>query len=229
MTVPPVDQDPAEARMKRSARGLGRLLLPGLVLACLVGSWPSLSWAAEIKTIENLSATLLVRQINKLADSNAAAAATVQRDLDRVVTTMALTTPEKIAASVQAVDQARQSLAEARKAAAALSDYVAANRSRLRGSQASFLPLADLNDQLEAPYHQALAAFFDACHRLLGYAGANFDSISAGSAAERQRYEELYQRYLLALDGFNAQNASHAQRLSDWSANFPDLRDQLPR
>jgi hypothetical protein len=227
--VPPVDRDPTEMRMRRRARLVGGLLLPGLVWVCLVGSRPSLLWAAEIKTIENLSATLLERQINKLADSNSVAAATAQRDLDRVVASMTLDTPEKIAASVQAVGQARQSLAAARQAAAALSDYVAANRSRLRGSQPRFLPLADLNDQLAAPYYQALAAFLDACHQLLVYAGANFASISAGSAAERQRYEELYQRYLLTLEGFNAQSASRAQRLSDWSANFPDLRDQLPR
>lgn len=205
------------------------LLLAVFLWGASVFGGSSSLWAAGLKPLGDISDTLLERQVNELAESNAAAAANLQQRMEKVFAGMDMTSPEKMAEAVQVVAQARQSLTEAEKTAAELSEYVAANRGRLAGGLSRFLPLAKLKEQLEAPYYRSLNNFLVASHNLLTYAGPNFEKIGTGSPVERKRYEELYEAYARALETLNDQGTARVRRLNDWLNRHEDLRDLLPR
>ena len=215
--------------MKRVVNSCVSLLLSAALVWGVLSFGGNSLWAAGVKPLEDLSGTLVERQIVELADSNATAAANLQQGMEKVFAGMELSSPEKMADAAQLVVQARQSLVEAGKAAAELSGYVAANRGRLVGKQSRFLPLAKLNEQLEAPYLDSVDLFLTAAHELLAHAGPNFGKICVGSQPERQRYEELYQAYSRAVANLNDQGAARTKRLNDWLKRYEELRDLLPR
>ena len=185
--------------------------------------------AAMVKPIENLSGMLAERQVKDLAESYKQAAMALRRSMERMVDGMALDSPAALDESLRMVADTRRALSAARGATTTLSTYVAARRDSLQGEDARFVPLAELDGELEAPYHRAMGEFLDASSRMLKYAAANFAAVSRGGTDERKQYEGLYQEYLHALNAFNEASATRSRRLNEWLNRYADIDDLIPQ
>ena len=213
--------------MCRLAKGLWLLLILNTVLFL-----PPLDkgelWGAEIKTMEDVSETLLEKQIVEMAKGSQLSTENLQKALDKVVLLMEQSDPDKFSESLQSIVAARDSLNKARETSRSLSDYVASNRTYMNGRLSRFVPLADLDLKVEGPYYTAVGKFFDQCGNLLSYCVKHFTAISTGVQPERLEYEELYNTYLFGLADFNAQADSHIQLLNDWTKRHNDIKGYLP-
>ena len=128
------------------------------------------------------------------------------------------------------IQGATERLSASRKSSAALSNYLATNSARLKDAgHGRFLPLARLNDEIEAPYHKALEKFLATAAVFVGYCNDNFDAITSGSKIEGKRYDELYAAYVKEMDNFNDQSIKRSQLLAEWGSQYPSLWELMPR
>ena len=137
---------------------------------------------------------------------------------------------ETVLESQELLNSASESLVSSMKSSAALSNYLTANSARLKSSgHGRFLPLAGLNDEIEAPYHKALERFLSTAAVFVSYCGDNFDAITNGNKEKGKRYDELYAAYIKEMDSFNTQSIKRSQLLADWGGEYPELWELMPR
>ena len=151
-----------------------------MLLICLTASVVielSAPHAAEIKTLDSFTPATVERHLSGLAESANAANIMMQRSFNKFASGMAVTTAESIAESLRSLDAVEKATVNARKASAAVSDYVTDNRGRFPDALSRIVPLKDLYQKIESPYFDALIAFFAVSRNFLTYAGANFAAI----------------------------------------------------
>jgi hypothetical protein len=212
--------------MKKFSEIAKPLLLFFLISAC-VGS--SMGYAAEVKVLDSFSPAMVERHLSALSDDANSANVALQNSFNKFAGSMDVSTVEAIAESVRSLDAAESAALAARKSSAAMSSYVTDNRARFTDNLVKIIPLGDLYRKVEAPYLDAMSAFFTASKKFLVFVGANFALIKEGSEKERQQYDLLYANYAKALEKFNAANAKHAERLSSFINKNRELMELLPQ
>lgn len=186
--------------------------------------------AASVKPLEVFSEKILQREIEHFAAEHALSSVMLRRAVDRMNREMNIMSRETTQESLKLLKRATESLTASMKSSAALSNYLSSNSTRLtKAGHGSFLPLARLNDEIEAPYHKALEKFLSTAAVLVGYCCDNLDAITSGSMVEGKRYEELYASYVKEMDNFNDQSIKRSQLLADWGGEYPDLWEMMPR
>ncbi len=185
---------------------------------------------ASVKPLEVFSEKILIREIEYLASEHSISAALLKRAVERGGREMDIQSKEKSQGSLKLLTSASEALAASEKSSAALSGYISSNSSRLKAEgHARFLPLAKLNDAIEAPYHRSLEKFLSTAAVFLRYCSDNFDLISSGSTDEVKRYEELYSAYIKEMDTFNDRSVKRSQLLAEWGSEYPGLWELMPR
>jgi hypothetical protein len=185
---------------------------------------------ASVKPLEVVSEKILQREIEHLAEEHILSSVMLKRAVDRMNSEMDILSKEAALESQKLLKGVSEALAASMKSAAALSNYIATNRSRLKDAGYDrFLPLARLNSEIEAPYHKALEKFLLTAAVFVSYCSDNFDAISTGSKVEVKRYDELYASYVKEMDNFNDQSIKRGQLLADWGGTYPELWELLPR
>jgi hypothetical protein len=185
---------------------------------------------ASVKPLEIFSEKILQREIEHLAEEHILSSVMLKRAVDRMNREMNIMSKEAALESLKPLNSASESLAASKKSAAALSNYIVSNSTRLKSAgYGCFLPLAKLNDEIEAPYHKALERFLSTAAVFVGYCSDNFDAISIGSKDEGKRYDELYASYVKTLDNYNDQSMKRSQLLADWGSEYPELWELMPR
>lgn len=201
---------------------MAALFLLPLFMTCAEG--------ASVKPLELFSEKILQREIEHFADDHILSSVMLRRAVDRMNREMNIMSKETVLESQKLLKRASEALDASMKTAAALSTYLAVNSVRLKASgHGRFLPLAGLNDEVEAPYHKALEKFLSAADVFVSYCGDNLDAISSGSKEEVKRYDELYASYLKEMDNFNNRSIQRSQLLADWGGEYPELWELMPR
>ena len=179
---------------------------------------------ASVRPLELFSEKILQREIEHFADDHILASVMLRRAVDRMNREMNIMSKETVQDSQKLLKNASETLAVSMRSSAALSNYLATNSARLKSSgHGRFLPLAGLNDEIEAPYHKALERFLSAAAVFVSYCGDNFDAITSGNKEKGKRYDELYAAYIKEMDSFNTQSIKRSQLLADWGGEHPEL------
>lgn len=190
----------------------------------------SLATAASVKPLEVFSEKILQREIEHFAEEHTLSSVMLRRAVDRMNREMNIMSRETTQGSLKLLKSATESLTASMKSSAALSNYLTANSARLKNAgHGNFLPLARLNDEIEAPYHKALEKFLSTAAVFVGYCNDNFEAITSGSKVEGKRYDELYAAYIKEMDNFNDQSIKRSQLLADWGSEYPSLWELMPR
>ena len=185
---------------------------------------------ASVTPLEVFSEKILQREIEHLAAEHTLSSVMLRRAVDRMNREMNIMSRETTQVSLKLLKGATESLTASMKSSSALSNYLASNSVRLKkAGHGSFLPLARLNDEIEAPYHKALEKFLSTAAVFVGYCSDNFDAITSGSKVEGKRYDELYAAYVKEMDNFNDQSIKRSQLLADWGSEYPSLWELMPR
>jgi hypothetical protein len=185
---------------------------------------------ASVKPLEVFSEKILQREIEHFAAEHTLSSVMLRRAVDRMNREMNIMSRERTQESLKLLKGAIETLSASMKSSAALSNYLSSNSARLKkAGHGNFLPLARLNDEIEAPYHKALEKFLSTAALFVGYCRDNFDAITSGSKVEGKRYDELYAAYVKEMDSFNDQSIKRSQLLAEWGSEYPGLWELMPR
>ena len=196
----------------------------------LLTLFPLPATGASVKPLEVFSEKILQREIEHFAAEHALSSVMLRRAVDRMNREMNIMSRETTQESLKLLKGATESLGASIKSSAELSNYLSSNSARLKDAgHGRFLPLARLNDEIEAPYHKALEKFLATAAVFVGYCRDNFDAIASGSKIEGKRYDELYAAYVKEMDNFNDQSIKRSQLLAEWGNEYPSLWELMPR
>jgi len=197
------------------------LLLAGLVQP---------AGSAEVKPLEVFSEKIFILEIEHFASEHALASVSVRKTVDRLNRELNIMSQERIQESLKLLAAAREDLAEALRTSAALSNYIAANSKRLQAAgHGRFLPLADLDSEIEKPYYQSLDSFLATAGGFVRFCRDNLDAIATGQADAGRQYDKLYAAYLQEMDSFNSRSINRSRQLTDLADDYPALWELLPR
>lgn len=207
-----------------------RLVAIAVVLLLLTQFSPGIAAAATVKPLEVFSEKILVLEIEYLATEHTLASLLLRKSVDSLNKGMNIMSRETARDSLKLLRNVSGSLAAAKKSSAALSGYLTTNSSRLKAAgHGRYLPLAEMDPEIEALYFKALAAFLDKAVVFVQYCNDNFAAISSGSKDEGKRYDELYAGYLKEMELFNQQSIIRSQLLAQMGAEYPSLWELMPR
>jgi hypothetical protein len=185
---------------------------------------------AAVKPLEIFTERIIVVEVERFANEHAISEALVRNSLDRLNKGMNIMSQERTVASLKLIADARQTVADAERSAKALSGYINSSRSQLKeGGHGRFLPLADLYERIEKPYHASLEMFLATAADFVQYCSENHTAISTGQAVENRRYDALYAAYLRDMEAFNLHSTNRSQLIADWASAYPAIMELLPR
>lgn len=203
-------------------------LTVALVLLPLLSPGPVRS--ATVKPLEVVTERMLILETERLSSEHSMSVALVRRALERLDKQMNIMSKERTLDSLKLLSDAREALAASMRSSEALSSYVEANASRLKGGgHGRVIPLARLDAEMEKPYHLALDRFLATAMDFVQYCHDNMEAITSGQAQEGKRYDEYYAAYLREMEAFNQQSVKRSRLISDWAAEYPSLLEFLPR
>jgi len=186
--------------------------------------------AATVKPLEVFSEKILVLEIEYLATEHTLASVLLRKSVDSLNKGMNIMSRETARDSLKLLTNVSESLSAAKKSSAALSGYLSANSSRLKkAGHGRFLPLAEMDPEIETPYYKALEVFIKTAFSFVHYCSDNFEAISSGSKEEGKRDEELYASYLREMELFNLQSINRSQFLAEMGSEYPSLWELMPR
>lgn len=209
----------------------GRLIFAaaGLMLL-LTHLYAGSAAAATVKPLEVFSEKILVLEIEYLATEHTLASFLLRKSVDSLNKGMNIMSKETASDSLKLLNNVAESLMAAKKSSAALSGYLTANSSRLKKSgHGRFLPLAEMDPEIETLYFRALEVFIKTAYSFVQFCNDNFEAISSGSKEEGKRYDELYARYLKEMELFNVQSINRSQLLAEMGSEYPSLWELMPR
>lgn len=186
--------------------------------------------AATVKPLEVFSEKILVLEIEYLATEHTLASLLLRKSVDSLNKGMNIMSKETARDSLKLLTNVAESLTAAKKSSAALSGYLSANSSRLKkAGHGRFLPLAEMDPEIETLYYQALEVFTKTAFSFVQYCNDNFAAISSGGKEEGKRYDELYAKYLKEMELFNLQSINRSQLLAEMGSEYPSLWELMPR
>jgi len=208
-----------------------RLLFAATALSLLLAQFPTGNTdAATVRPLEVFSEKILVLEIEYLATEHTLSSLLLRKSVDSLNKGMNIMSKETAIDSLKLLKNVSVSLTAAKKSSAALSGYLSANSSRLKkAGHGRFLPLAEMDPEIETPYFKSLEAFIKTAVSFVQYCSDNFAAISSGSKKEGKRYDELYAGYLKAMELFNEQSINRSQFLAEMGAEYPSLWELMPR
>jgi len=209
----------------------GRLLfaVAGLMLL-LTHPFTGSAAAATVKPLEVFSEKILVLEIEYLAAEHTLSSVLLRKSVDSLNKGMNIMSKETARDSLKLLTNVSESLAAAQKSSAALSSYLTVNSSRLKeAGHGRFLPLAEMDSEIETSYYKALAVFIETAYGFVQYCSDNFEAISSGSKEEGKLYDELYAGYIKEMERFNVQSMNRSQLLAEMGSEYPSLWELMPR
>jgi len=206
-----------------------RRSVSALVLLLMFIPAGSLS-AATVKPLEVFSDKILVLEIESFATEHSLNSTQLRRSVDRLNREMNIMSKATAGESLKLLTTVEEKLSAAVKSSAALSDYLTANSARLKAAgHGRYLPLAEMDKEIEGRYYKALESFLKTAFTFVQYCYDNFDAVTSGSKEERKRYEELYATYLKEMELFNGQSIARSQLLAEMGSDYPALWELMPR
>lgn len=203
-------------------------VIPVLLLLVLI-SRGNLS-AATVKPLEVFSEKILVMEIEYLANEHSLNSTLLRRAVDRLNREMNIMSKSTAGESLKLLTKAAEVLSATVRSSAALSSYLKTNSARLKtAGHGRYLPLADMDAEIEGPYFKALDSFLKTAATFVQFCHDNFAAVSSGSPAEVKRYEELYAAYGKEMELFNAQSIARSQLLVEMGMDYPSLWELMPR
>jgi len=186
--------------------------------------------AANVKPLEVFSEKILVLEIEYFSTEHSLNSTLLRRSVDRLNREMNIMSKATSEESLKLLTNVEEKLSAAEKSSASLSRYLTTNSVRLKAAgHGRYLPLAEMDKEIEGPYFKALASFLKTAFTFVHYCHDNFDAISTGSKEEGKRYEELYAAYLKAMELFNAKSIARSQLLAEMGSEYPSLWELMPR
>jgi len=186
--------------------------------------------AATVKPLEVFSEKILVLEIEYFSTEHSLNSTLLRRSVDRLNREMNIMSKATAGESLKLLTSVSERLSAAVKSSEALSRYLTTNRVRLKAAGHSrYLPLAEMDKEIEGAYFKALASFLKTAFTFVQYCYDNFDAVSSGSKEEGKRYEELYASYVKEMERFNAQSVARSQLLAEMGTDYPSLWELMPR
>lgn len=206
-----------------------RLTITVLLLMLITVSVENLS-AASVKPLEVFSEKILVLEIEHLSTEHSLNSTLLRRSVDRLNREMNIMSKATAGESLKLLADVSEKLSAAVKSSEGLSRYLTTNSVRLKADgHGRYLPLAEMDKEIEGAYFKTLAAFLKTAFTFVQYCSDNLDAISSGTEAERKRYDELYASYLRDAEIFNAQSISRSQLLAEMGTDHYSLWELMPR
>jgi len=186
--------------------------------------------AASVKPLEVFSEKILVLEIEHLSTEHSLNSALLRRSVDRLNREMNIMSKATAGESLKLLADVSGKLSAAIKSSADLSRYLTTNSDRLKAAgHGRYLPLAEMDKEIEGDYFRSLAAFLKTAYIFVQYCYDNLDAISSGNQRERKRYDELYAAYLKDAELFNAQSIARSQLLAEMGTDHYSLWELMPR
>jgi len=142
-----------------------RLTITVLLLMLITVSVENLS-AASVKPLEVFSEKILVLEIEHLSTEHSLNSTLLRRSVDRLNREMNIMSKATAGESLKLLADVSEKLSAAVKSSEGLSRYLTTNSARLKADgHGRYLPLAEMDKEIEGAYFKTLAAFLKTAFR----------------------------------------------------------------